>query len=133
MPLAFALAGRSMERLRRTQAEITEDGGHVLGVYSAELRSEPAVLNNNLASYLLMSRELFTLRFDARGGNVVHIRAEYVAGTSGLGLPGAKGNRAGRCSCADARHMQLPRARAAGLEVRLFGCELVCTQGRGGQ
>ena len=37
------LAGRSMEKLERTRAEIEEDGGTVPGIYSAELRDEAAV------------------------------------------------------------------------------------------
>lgn len=39
------LAGRTMEKLERTRSEITEDGGVVLGCYTAELRDEPAVVS----------------------------------------------------------------------------------------
>jgi citronellol/citronellal dehydrogenase len=39
----LVLAGRSLEKLERTRAEIAEDGGTVLGCYSAELRDEDAV------------------------------------------------------------------------------------------
>ena len=38
------LAGRTMEKLERTRSEITEDGGVVLGCYTAELRDESAVV-----------------------------------------------------------------------------------------
>ena len=126
---AVVLAGRSMEKLERTRAEITEDGGRVLGIYSAELRSEPAVqelvrtilgehgqvhglvnaaggqfpaelkhlslngwnavLNNNLTSYFLTSRELFTQCFEEHGGNIVHIGADYDSGMPGMGHNGA--------------------------------------------
>jgi citronellol/citronellal dehydrogenase len=37
------LAGRSLEKLERTRAEITEDGGKVAGIYTAELRDEDSV------------------------------------------------------------------------------------------
>jgi len=39
------LAGRTMEKLERTQAEIVADGGVVLGCYSVELRDESAVVD----------------------------------------------------------------------------------------
>ena len=41
---AVVLAGRTMEKLERTRSEITEDGGAVLGCYTAELRDESAVV-----------------------------------------------------------------------------------------
>lgn len=37
------LVGRTLAKLERTRAEIIEDGGHVLGHYSVELRDEDAV------------------------------------------------------------------------------------------
>jgi len=37
------LAGRTMEKLERTRIEIEEDGGQVLGCFTAELRDEDAV------------------------------------------------------------------------------------------
>jgi citronellol/citronellal dehydrogenase len=40
----LVLAGRTMEKLERTRAEITEDGGTVLGCYAAELRDEAQVV-----------------------------------------------------------------------------------------
>jgi len=123
------LAGRSMEKLERTRHEITEDGGHVLGCYSAELRDEAAVrqlvaqllnahgrvhglvnaaggqfpaelahlslngwnavLANNLTSYFLVSRELFTQCFDEYGGNIVNIGADHDRGMAGMGHNGA--------------------------------------------
>jgi citronellol/citronellal dehydrogenase len=39
------LAGRSIDKLHRTRDEIAEDGGEVLGCYSAELRDEQAVID----------------------------------------------------------------------------------------
>lgn len=39
------LAGRTMEKLERTRAEIVADGGLVLGCYSVELRDEAAVVD----------------------------------------------------------------------------------------
>lgn len=123
------LAGRSIEKLERTRAEITEDGREVLGIYTAELRSETetrdlvrrvldahgrmhglvnaaggqfpaqlkdlslngwnAVLSNNLTSYFLTSREMFTQCFEAHGGNIVHIGADYESGMPGMGHNGA--------------------------------------------
>lgn len=38
------LAGRTLEKLQRTEAEITADGGTVLGCYAVELRDEAAVV-----------------------------------------------------------------------------------------
>ncbi len=38
------LAGRSLDKLQRTQTEITADGGRVCGIYSAEFREETAVV-----------------------------------------------------------------------------------------
>lgn len=123
------LAGRSMEKLERTRREITEDGGRVLGCYSAELRDEGAVrqlvtrvldthgrihglvnaaggqfpaelahlslngwnavIANNLTSYFLLSREVFTQCFDAYGGNIVNIGADHDRGMPGMGHNGA--------------------------------------------
>ncbi len=40
---AVVLAGRTMEKLARVRDEITEDGGEVLGCYTAELRDESEV------------------------------------------------------------------------------------------
>jgi citronellol/citronellal dehydrogenase len=42
---AVVLAGRTLEKLERTRNEITEDGGVVLGCYTAELRDESAVVS----------------------------------------------------------------------------------------
>lgn len=39
------LAGRTMEKLEQTRSEILEDGGTVLGCYSAELRDETTVVD----------------------------------------------------------------------------------------
>jgi len=42
---AVVLAGRTLEKLERTRVEIQEDGGTVLGCYTAELRDEAAVVS----------------------------------------------------------------------------------------
>ncbi len=42
---AVVLAGRTLEKLERTRNEITQDGGVVLGCYTAELRDELAVIS----------------------------------------------------------------------------------------
>lgn len=123
------LAGRTIEKLEKTQQEITEDGGEVAGIYTAELRDEAAVtdlvgnllerhgqihalvnaaggqfpsslenlslngwnavINNNLTSYFLTSRELYRQCFKAHGGNIVHIGAVYHRGMPGMGHNGA--------------------------------------------
>jgi citronellol/citronellal dehydrogenase len=125
----LVLAGRSMEKLERTRREITDDGGSVLGCYSAELRDETAVrqlvaqvleshgrihglvnaaggqfpaelaklslngwnavIANNLTSYFLLSREVFTQCFDTHGGNIVNIGADHDRGMPGMGHNGA--------------------------------------------
>lgn len=41
---SLILAGRTLEKLERTRDEIREDGGQVVGCYTAELRDEPAVV-----------------------------------------------------------------------------------------
>lgn len=123
------LAGRSIEKLEKTQHEIAEDGGEVAGIYTVELRDEDAVthlvseilenhgqihalvnaaggqfpapleelslngwnavINNNLTSYFLVSRELYRQCFKAHGGNIVHVGAVYHRGMPGMGHNGA--------------------------------------------
>lgn len=39
----LVLSGRSIEKLEKTRAEITEDGGKVAGIYTGELRDEQVV------------------------------------------------------------------------------------------
>ncbi len=41
----IVLAGRTLEKLQRTEKEITEDGGCVLGCFSVELRNEDDVVD----------------------------------------------------------------------------------------
>ena len=48
-----------------------------------------AVINNNLTSYFLTSRELYKQCFEAHGGNIVHIGADYHRGMPGMGHNGA--------------------------------------------
>lgn len=123
------LAGRSIEKLEKLQAEITEDGGEVLGIYTSELREEDSVTNlvteildqhgqihglvnaaggqfpaqlkdlslngwnavieNNLTSYFLLSREMYRQCFLEHGGNIVHIGADHDRGMPGMGHNGA--------------------------------------------
>jgi len=48
-----------------------------------------AVINNNLTSYFLTSREIYKQCFEAHGGNIVHIGADYHRGMPGMGHNGA--------------------------------------------
>ena len=126
---AVVLAGRTMEKLERTRAEIEADGGAVLGCYTTELRDEvqvrdlvaeildshgrlhglvnaaggqfparledlsqngwDAVINNNLTSYFLTAREVYTQCMKANGGNIINIGADHDRGMAGMGHNGA--------------------------------------------
>jgi citronellol/citronellal dehydrogenase len=123
------LAGRSIEKLEKVRDEITEDGGRVAGIYTAELRDEKAVIaliqrildshgrvhglvnaaggqfpaklkdlslngwnaviENNLTSYFLLSREMYRQCFEKHGGSIVHLGADYENGMPGMGHNGA--------------------------------------------
>ena len=48
-----------------------------------------SVLNNNLTSYFLTSREVYKQCFETCGGNIVHIGADYHRGMPGMGHNGA--------------------------------------------
>lgn len=48
-----------------------------------------AVIENNLTSYFLVSREVFRQCFERNGGNMVHIGADYTRGMPGMGHNGA--------------------------------------------
>lgn len=48
-----------------------------------------AVLNNNLTSYFLTAREVYRQCMASRGGNIVHIGADYDRGMAGMGHNGA--------------------------------------------
>jgi len=48
-----------------------------------------SVINNNLTSYFLMSRELYNQCMAKNGGNIVHIGANYHRGMPGMGHNGA--------------------------------------------
>ena len=106
----LVIAGRSMEKLERVQEEITQDGGVVSGIYTAELRDEEQVRSlttkileehgqvhglvnaagaNNLSSYFLTSREMYNQCFSSSGGNIVHLGAVYHRGMPGMGHNGA--------------------------------------------
>jgi citronellol/citronellal dehydrogenase len=60
------LAGRSMQKLERSRDEITEDGGEVLGCYSAELRDESAVVD--LVKHILLRHGPVDGLVNAAGG-----------------------------------------------------------------
>ena len=62
----LVLAGRTMEKLAKTRAEIEEDGGVVLGCYSAELRDEQAV--RDLVGEVLDQHGAFDGVVNAAGG-----------------------------------------------------------------
>jgi len=64
------------------------------GQFPAELKDLSlnawnAVINNNLTSYFLVSREVFRQCFEQSGGNIVHIGADYDRGMPGMGHNGA--------------------------------------------
>jgi len=48
-----------------------------------------AVIENNLTSYFLTSREMYRQCFRDHGGNIVHIGADYHLGMAGMGHNGA--------------------------------------------
>jgi citronellol/citronellal dehydrogenase len=48
-----------------------------------------AVLENNLTSYFLTSREMYRQCFEVNGGNIVHIGADHDRGMPGMGHNGA--------------------------------------------
>ena len=48
-----------------------------------------AVIENNLTSYFLLSREVYRQCFEAHGGNIVHIGADHDRGMPGMGHNGA--------------------------------------------
>ena len=48
-----------------------------------------AVIENNLTSYFLLSREIFRQCFEEHGGNIVHIGADHDRGMPGMGHNGA--------------------------------------------
>lgn len=136
------LAGRSLAKLERTRAEITEDGGRVAGIYTAELRDQAsvrdlvhrvltdhgrmhglvnaaggqfpaqlkdlslngwnAVINNNLTSYFLTSREMYLQCFAEHGGNIVHIGADWGNGMAGMAHNGAARAGLSNLTCSSA-------------------------------
>lgn len=82
-------------------AEILSSHGRIHGLVNAaggqfpssledlSLNGWNAVINNNLTSYFLTSRELYRQCFKAHGGNIVHIGADYHRGMPGMGHNGA--------------------------------------------
>ncbi|HIG43489.1 MAG: SDR family oxidoreductase [bacterium] len=64
------------------------------GQFPAELKNLSlngwnAVIENNLTSYFLMSREVFRQSMQKTGGNIVNIGADYARGMAGMGHNGA--------------------------------------------
>jgi citronellol/citronellal dehydrogenase len=62
----LVLAGRTLKKLERTQSEISEDGGEVVGCFTAELRDEAAVCG--LISGILEKHGPFDGLVNAAGG-----------------------------------------------------------------
>ena len=87
--------------VRNLVAQILNTHGRVHGLVNAaggqfpaelaklSLNGWNAVLANNLTSYFLVSREIFTQCFDEHGGNIVNIGADYDRGMPGMGHNGA--------------------------------------------
>ncbi|MEQ9450845.1 MAG: SDR family oxidoreductase [Pseudomonadales bacterium] len=48
-----------------------------------------AVINNNLTSYFLLAREMYTQCLRETGGSIVNIGADHASGTAGMGHNGA--------------------------------------------
>ena len=63
---SLVLAGRTEVKLERTRAEISEDGGSVLGCYAAELRDESAV--TDLVTRIVDAHGPLTGLVNAAGG-----------------------------------------------------------------
>jgi citronellol/citronellal dehydrogenase len=82
-------------------AEATRSGGPLNGLVSAaggqfpkrledlSLNGWNAVIQNNLTSYFLLSREVYRQSMAEHGGAIVHIGADYRRGMPGMGHNGA--------------------------------------------
>ncbi len=82
-------------------AEILDKHGRISGLVNAaggqfpaqladlSLNGWNAVIENNLTSYFLTSREMYRQCFKKHGGNIVHIGADYENGMPGMGHNGA--------------------------------------------
>jgi citronellol/citronellal dehydrogenase len=82
-------------------SEILDNHGRIHGLVNAaggqfpsqlkdlSLNGWNAVIENNLTSYFLTSREMYRQCFELHGGNIVHIGADYENGMPGMGHNGA--------------------------------------------
>ncbi len=82
-------------------SEILDHHGRIHGLVNAaggqfpaqlkdlSLNGWNAVIENNLTSYFLTSREMYRQCFEHHGGNIVHIGADYENGMPGMGHNGA--------------------------------------------
>ncbi|NJN53189.1 MAG: SDR family oxidoreductase [Gammaproteobacteria bacterium] len=82
-------------------AKVVADHGQLHGLVNAaggqfpalleelSLNGWNAVINNNLTSYFLVAREVYTQCMREHGGNIVNIGADYARGMPGMGHNGA--------------------------------------------
>ncbi len=82
-------------------ARILDEHGRIHGLVNAaggqfpallkdlSLNGWNAVMENNLTSYFLLSREVYRQCFEAHGGSIVHIGADHHRGMPGMGHNGA--------------------------------------------
>ena len=92
---------RAEDQVRDLVSRIVSEHGRVHGLVNAAGGQFPArledlsqngwdaVLNNNLTSYFLTAREVYTQCMQAHGGNIVNIGADYHRGMAGMGHNGA--------------------------------------------
>ncbi len=92
---------RDEEFVVKLVADILERHGQIHGLINAaggqfpsqlkdlSLNGWNAVIENNLTSYFLTSRELYRQCFQTHGGNIVHIGADHDRGMPGMGHNGA--------------------------------------------
>ncbi len=92
---------REEEVVIQLVSEILDRHGQVHGLVNAaggqfpaplkdlSLNGWNAVMENNLTSYFLTSREMFRQCFESHGGNIVHIGADHDRGMPGMGHNGA--------------------------------------------
>lgn len=92
---------RDEDCVTKLTSEILENHGRVHGLVNAaggqfpaqlknlSLNGWNAVIENNLTSYFLTSREMYRQCFERHGGNIVHIGADHENGMPGMGHNGA--------------------------------------------
>jgi citronellol/citronellal dehydrogenase len=89
-PFVRDLVARILDAHGRVHGLVNAAGGQFPAeLAKLSLNGWNAVLANNLTSYFLMSRELFTQCFDQHGGNIVNIGADHDRGMPGMGHNGA--------------------------------------------